>query len=677
MADNLHTNRLAREQSPYLLQHAHNPVDWYPWCDEAFARARAENKPVFVSIGYATCHWCHVMEHESFEDDAVAAYLNEHFISIKVDREERPDVDAMCMDVCQTLTGHGGWPLTIVMDGERRPFFAGTYFPRHSFGNRLGFLDLLARLKEVWVLDNARVQETAREITSALTQQAAADFRGDVPASVMSTVVDHHRRMFDDVYGGFSSRPKFPSPHHLLLLLRRAHADNDKGLLSMVCTTLDAMRAGGMYDHVGFGFHRYSTDREWRVPHFEKMLYDQAMLMMAYTEGWQVTADDLYATVVDEIATYLEREMTDASGAFYSAQDADSEGEEGKFYVWSGDELQDMPMSLWHLLNASHEGNFHDEATGNPVSSNILFALRGDLREVLRSAEWEPYRQVLLDRRSTRIRPLTDDKVLSDWNGLMVAALARAGRAFGNERYTRMAERAFAAFVHPVGHHRYRHGHAAIAPMLDDYASMGLAASELYQTTAGSVYLDAACTYADQILVRFRGDDAALYTVAADVVDIPVRQKAGYDSAYPCGNSIAAMLFAQLGAITNAAAYRTAAADCVRTYGTQLEKFAPGFCMLLCAWDMIEAGSMEIAVNGSLATDPFIQQGMRHVNSAYNPRAVFVHRPTDEQGIARLAQAGYPFDTAPASSIMVCSNAACQLPITTLDELTAAFPRIP
>jgi hypothetical protein len=336
-----------------------------------------------------------------------------------------------------------------------------------------------------------------------------------------------------------------------------------------------------------------------------------------------------------------------------------------------------MPMSLWHLLNASHEGNFHDEATGNPVSSNILFALRGDLREVLRSPEWEPYRQVLLDRRFTRIRPLTDDKVLSDWNGLMIAALARAGRAFGNERYTRMAERAFAAFVHPVGHHRYRHGHAAIAPMLDDYASMGLAASELYQTTAGSAYLEAACTYADQILVRFRGDDAALYTVAADVVDIPVRQKAGYDSAYPCGNSIAAMLFAQLGAITNAAAYRAAAADCVRTYGTQLEKFAPGLCMLLSAWDMIEAGSMEIAVNGSLATDPFIQQGMRHVNSAYNPRAVFVHRPTDEQGIARLAPAGYPFDTAPASSIMVCSNAACQLPITTLDELTAAFPRIP
>ena len=677
MAGNLHTNRLVNEQSPYLLQHAHNPVDWYPWCDEAFARASDENKPVFVSIGYATCHWCHVMERESFEDESVAAYLNEHFISIKVDREERPDVDAMCMDVCQTLTGHGGWPLTIVMDGERRPFFAGTYFPRHSVGNRLGFLDLLARLKEVWVLDQARVQETAREITSALTQQAAADFRGDVSATVMSVVVDHHRRMFDDVYGGFSSRPKFPSPHHLLLLLRRAHADNDKGLLSMVCTTLDAMRAGGMYDHVGFGFHRYSTDREWKVPHFEKMLYDQAMLMMAYTEGWQVTTDELYARVVDEIAAYLEREMTSASGAFYSAQDADSEGEEGKFYIWSGDELQDMPVNLWHLLNASHEGNFHDEASGNQVPANILYALRGDLRDVLRAPEWEPYRQLLLERRSTRIRPLTDDKILSDWNGLMIAALARAGRAFGSERYTRMAERAFAAFTHPVAYHRYRNGHAAVTPMLDDFASMGLAAVELYQTTASGAYLDVACTYADQILQRFRGDDGALYTIAEHVSDIPVRQKSGYDSAYPCGNSISAMLFAQLGAITNVAAYRKAAADCVRTYGSQLEKFAPGFCMLLCAWDMIEAGSMEIAINGSVTGDAFIGEALQRIGSTYQPRAVLVHRPVDEFSRARLADAGYPFESAPYPSILACSNASCQLPITSIDELSASFPRKP
>ena len=676
MADNAHTNRLALEQSPYLLQHAHNPVDWYPWCDEAFARARSENKPVFVSIGYATCHWCHVMERESFEDETVAAYLNEHFISIKVDREERPDVDAMCMDVCQTLTGHGGWPLTIVMDGERRPFFAGTYFPRHSFGNRLGFLDLLARLKEVWVLDQARVQETAREITSALTQQAAADFRGDVPSSVMSVVVDHHRRMFDDVYGGFSARPKFPSPHHLLLLLRRAHAENDKGLLSMVCTTLDAMRAGGMYDHVGFGFHRYSTDREWRVPHFEKMLYDQAMLMMAYTEGWQCTSDELYARVVDEIATYLEREMTSQQGAFYSAQDADSEGEEGKFYIWRGDELQDMPVHLWHLLNASHEGNFHDEASGNPVPANILYALRGDLRDVLRTPEWEPYREMLLQRRSTRIRPLTDDKVLSDWNGLMIAALARAGRVFANPRYTRMAERAFAAFEHPVAHHRYRNGHAAIAPMLDDLAAMGWAACELYQTTSSSSYLDLACEYADRILARFRGDDGALYSVATDVVDIPVRQKSGYDSAYPCGNSVAAMLFAHLGAITNNRTYRTAAADCVRTYGTQLEKFAPGFCMLLCAWDMLESGSTEIAVAGSPDTDPFIQQALQQIGASYTPRAVIVFRPTDAVATARLADAAYPFDTASEPSILVCTNATCSMPITTIDELTAAFPRI-
>lgn len=677
MEDKSYTNRLASEQSPYLLQHAHNPVDWYPWCDEAFARARTENKPVFVSIGYATCHWCHVMERESFEDELVAAYLNEHFISVKVDREERPDVDAMCMDVCQTLTGHGGWPLTIVMDGDRRPFFAGTYFPRHSFGNRLGLLDLLSRLKEVWVLDQVRVQETAREITSALTQQALADFRGDVPPTVMSVVVDHHRRMFDDVYGGFSARPKFPSPHHLLLLLRRAHAENDKGLLSMVCTTLDAMRAGGLYDHVGFGFHRYSTDREWRVPHFEKMLYDQAMLMMAYTEGWQITSDGLYARVVEEIAIYLEREMTSDTGAFYSAQDADTEGEEGKFYIWGADELQDMPVNLWHLMNVSHEGNFHDEASGNPVQANILHALRGDLREVLREQQWEPYRELLLQRRSTRIRPLTDDKMLSDWNGLMIAALARAGRAFTSQRYTRMAERAFAAFEHPVAYHRYRKGHAAIAPMLDDLASMGWAACELYQTTSSSLYLDLACRYADAIEERFRGNDQALYTIAADVADVPVRQKSGYDSAYPCGNSIAAMLFAQLGAITNHHAYRSAAAACVRTYGTQIEKFAPGFCMLLCVWDMLEAGSTEIVVTGSPEADTFTRQALQHLGAVYTPRAVLVFRPTDAAGTARLASAGYPFDTATTPSILVCNNATCRMPITTLGELEAAFPGIP
>ncbi|MBP6510653.1 MAG: thioredoxin domain-containing protein [Candidatus Kapabacteria bacterium] len=667
-----HTNRLAHEQSPYLLQHASNPVAWYPWSNEAFEQARAENKPVFVSIGYATCHWCHVMAHESFEDETVAAYLNEHYICIKVDREERPDVDAICMDVCQSLTGHGGWPLTIMMDADRRPFFAGTYFPRYSFGNRLGFLDLLQRLKEVWVLDHARVIDTAREITESLTKQAEADFRGNVPPDVIEIAVDHHKRMYDDVYGGFSVKPKFPSPHHLLLLLRSAVTLDDKGLLSMVCTTLDAMRAGGIYDQVGYGFHRYSTDRQWLVPHFEKMLYDQAMMMMAYTDAWQITRDELYRSVVVEIAEYLRREMTSESGAFFSAQDADSEGVEGKFYVWNANEWSDASPELQSLLNVRADGNFHDEATGNPSEDNIPHVEIGRLRELMSNEEWTSFRVTLLERRAQRIPPLTDDKILADWNGLMIGALARAGRAFNDLSLTTMAERAYAAFTHPVVFHRTRNGHSAVPSMLDDHAMMGWAGMELYQTTGAVSYLRDALENADIILERFADDNGALYLISRDVTDVPVRQKQGYDSAYPCGNSMAALLFAGLGAITNNRRYREAAQACINTYGTQLAKYAPGFCMLLCAWDTLAVGSTEIVFNGAMDS-PFITQARTYISSVYRPRAYFIHRPSDEQGASLLREASYPFDVSPENSVLICTDYTCALPITEIELLVTGY----
>ncbi len=661
MQDNRTPNRLANEQSPYLLQHAYNPVDWYPWCDEAFERARAENKPVFVSIGYATCHWCHVMERESFEDDSVAEYLNNNFISIKVDREERPDVDAMCMDVCQTLTGHGGWPLTIIMDPEKRPFFAGTYFPRYSVGNRLGFLDVLSRLKEVWVLDHQKVVETASMIVQALRDQASASFYGEVPLNIFEIIADHHKRTFDDQHGGFGSRPKFPSPHHILLLLRIAHRTGDKGLLSMVCSTLDAWRSGGMYDHVGFGMHRYSTDREWKVPHFEKMLYDQAMAMMAYTEAWQVTRDDVYKTVVIEIAQFLMREMTSDEGAFYSAQDADSEGEEGKYYIWTDEELGEMSQELKGLLHVRADGNFHDEATGNPIPANILHVKPTTLREVLVNEEWTRLRPQLLLRRLARVRPLTDDKVLADWNGLMIGALAKAARAFDDEILLDMAVAAYGAFAQPLACHRMRNGDMAIDPMLDDVASMGWAAFELYQTTGASSYLFDARQSADRILEEFADDQGALYGVNQHVTDIPVRQKNGFDSAYPSGNSMAAMLFAGLGALCNDQRYRDAARICVQTYGAQLQQFGPGYCMLLSAWDMITSDPMEIAFNGD-ASEHAMHELMREYTAAYYPSAVFVHRPMDELGSELLSGASYPFDTAPPNSVLVCRGYTCELP---------------
>ena len=661
MQDNRTPNRLASEQSPYLLQHAYNPVDWYPWGDEAFERARAESKPVFVSIGYATCHWCHVMERESFEDEAVADYLNNNFISIKVDREERPDVDAMCMDVCQTLTGHGGWPLTIIMDAEKRPFFAGTYFPRYSVGNRLGFMDVLSRLKEVWVLDHQKVVETASMIVQALKDQAMASFHGDLPLNVLEVIADHHKRTFDEQHGGFGSQPKFPSPHHLLLLLRIAHRTNDHGLLSIVCSTLDAWRAGGIYDQIGFGMHRYSTDREWKVPHFEKMLYDQAMAMMAYTEAWQVTRDNVYETVVVEIAQFLMREMTSDEGAFYSAQDADSEGEEGKYYVWTHDELAELSDELKALLHVREDGNFHDEATGHPMPSNILHALPHTLRDLLKNEEWQRLRPQLLKRRRQRVRPLTDDKVLADWNGLMIGALAKAARAFDNELLLDMAVAAYAAFAQPLACHRMRNGDVAIDPMLDDVASMGWAACQLYQTTGASAYLNDACQSADRILEEFADEHGALYSVNQHVQDIPVRQKSGFDSAYPCGNSMAASLFAELGVITNVQRYRDAARTCVQTYGLQLGQFGPGYCMLLCAWDMISSDSQEIAFNGSAFEQPLYEL-WREYASAYNPSAVFVHRPEDAIGKKLLANAAYPFASAPEDSVLLCSGYACELP---------------
>ncbi len=665
-------NRLAGEQSPYLLQHAHNPVDWYPWGDEAFAKARAEDKPVFVSIGYAACHWCHVMERESFEDEDVAALLNERYVSVKVDREERPDVDAMCMDVCQSLTGHGGWPLTIVMDADRRPFFAGTYFPRHSVGNRLGFLDLMTRLHDVWTSDRNRVLETAGEITAALREQAAADFRADVPANVMDIIDDHHRRMFDDVHGGFSVRPKFPSPHHLLLLLRRHYATADPGLLSMVCATLDAMRAGGLYDHVGGGFHRYSTDREWLVPHFEKMLYDQAMLMMAYTEAWQITRDPLYASTVRDIGAYLRRDLTVADGRFASAQDADSEGVEGKFYIWTADELADVPDHLRELLNVRAEGNFHDEATGDPMPANILHVKPGQLRELERDPAWPAIREALRTRRADRVPPLTDDKVLTDWNGLMIGALARAGRALGDAELTMMAERAYGAFTVPVVHHRSRNGHDAVHAMLDDHAMMGWAALELYQTTANASYLRDALDEADLIIERFADDHGALYSVDRDAQDVPVRQKQGYDSAYPSGNSMAAMLFTGLAALTNERRFASAARTCVTTYGAHLARHAPGFCMLLCAWDTLQGGSRDIVLQGAFGS-PFIDEAFRHIAASYQPRSVFVHRPADEFASSILREAAFPFDLAPDDAVLVCTDRACERPLTTIDDVRAAF----
>ncbi|MBS1560722.1 MAG: thioredoxin domain-containing protein [Bacteroidetes bacterium] len=644
MRDSRLPNLLVHERSPYLLQHAYNPVMWRPWSDAAFALARVENKPVFVSIGYATCHWCHVMERESFENDDVAAYLNEHYICVKVDREERPDIDAIYMDVCQAMTGHGGWPLTVMMDADQRPFFAGTYFPRESRGGRLGFLDLLSRLHDVWQNDRARVDESAREITAMVRDRAAADLRGTVDASIEQAVVDHHVRMFDDVYGGFGAQPKFPSPHHLLYLMRcAAHRTGDARttIVSMVTSTLDAMRAGGLFDHVGFGFHRYSTDRAWLVPHFEKMLYDQAMLMMAYTEAWQITGDDAYRVVVDEIVTYVQRELvsTDAAtrGAFTSAQDADSDGEEGTYYVWSMEELRSHGASdeMLAKLGVRADGNFHDEASGAATGMNILHCAPDHLRSLMHDEEWQTLRTTLLRTRTQRIAPITDTKVLVDWNGLMIAALAKAGRSFDRPSYTALAMRAYDV-VHTAASHVCG-GHSTIPLMLDDRAALAWAAFELHQTTGDETYRQHVEERLDEIDRHHHDPVHGGYCTLAHehATSLIARQKQTYDGAYPSGTSITAYVQARMGRTT----------DTIDSVAALLRDHAPGHCMLLCAWDVTRRPYRTITIGGQDASI------LRAVHAAFLPNVTLRYEASER-----------PF-------VMLCEGESCRLPVHDLDAV--------
>jgi len=419
-------NRLASEKSPYLLQHADNPVDWYPWNDEAFEKARQEDKPIFLSIGYSTCHWCHVMAHESFEDAQVAKLMNDTFVSIKVDREERPDIDGIYMTVCQMMTGSGGWPLTIIMTPEKKPFFAATYIPKETRFGLTGMLDLIPKIQDVWTNRKIEVIESSEKITSTIQQLSPGTPGEELNGHLLSSAYEALSARFDPEYGGFGSAPKFPIPHNLLFLLRYWKTTHDKKALQMAEQTMQAMRRGGIYDHVGFGFHRYSTDREWLVPHFEKMLYDQAMLVMAYTETFQATGKPEYEQTAREIIAYVLRDMTVPEGAFYSAEDADSEGKEGKFYVWTEDEIRqvlgDRANPVIELFNITKEGNFEEESYRRKTGQNILH-LKVSLPEESAS-QWETDRQKLFAYREERFHPHKDDKILTDWNGLMIAALA-------------------------------------------------------------------------------------------------------------------------------------------------------------------------------------------------------------------------------------------------------------
>ena len=671
------TNRLAQEKSPYLLQHAHNPVDWYAWGEEAFEKAAKEDKPIFLSIGYATCHWCHVMEHESFENEEIAALMNEAFVCIKVDREERPDIDNIYMTVCQMMTGSGGWPMTIVMTPEKKPFFAATYISPEGRYGRSGMKELIPRITEAWQTRREEVLSSANEITDVLGKQTVQGSGTELDPKLLAEGYAELMRQYDKRDGGFGSQPKFPTPHRLVFLLRRGE---EKGIAA-VEHTLEEMRKGGMYDQVGFGFHRYSTDREWLVPHFEKMLYDQALLALAYTEAYELTGKKFYADVVREILTYVQRDMTAPEGGFYSAEDADSEGEEGLFYVWTAGEIRSIlghdanwVSSVW---NITESGNFRDEASGKITGKNIPHPSN---RLTAEDAErLVAPRQKLFDAREKRIHPLKDTKVLTDWNGLMIAAFAKAGRALGSEEYVQVANAANVFIESQMKQengelwHRWREGDKAIDGHLEDYAFMIFGLLELYESTLNEHYLESALEYNAILSESFIDPDGGGYFMTADdAEELIVRPKELYDGAIPSGNSIQMLNLLKLARLTGRPELERQAVETGKAFGEAMNRSPSNFSQALIALQFASADTLEIVVVGPRDRAD-TQEMLKVLNEIYTPGKVVLFKdPADPKGLAKIA----PFTKEQGmvggmATVYICRNFACEQPINSLDALKA------
>jgi uncharacterized protein YyaL (SSP411 family) len=679
-------NNLIHEKSPYLLQHAQNPVDWYPWCDKAFEKARKENKPVFLSIGYSTCHWCHVMAHESFEDDEVAALMNKAFVSIKVDREERPDLDHIYMTVCQILTGSGGWPLTIIMAPDKRPFFAGTYIPKTSRFGRIGMVELIPRIIAIWSARQDEVMESADEIIKALQSMDEGKPGPDMDVSVLEQAYNELDGRFDEEYGGFNNEPKFPTPHNLFFMLRYWKRTGERKALYMVEKSLREMRQGGIYDHIGLGFHRYSTDRKWLVPHFEKMLYDQALLAIAYLEAFQATGNKEYGDTAEEIFKYVLRDMTSPEGGFYSGKDADSEGKEGKFYVWEEEEIRevlgkDEADIVCKVFNIEKRGNFKDEAAGEYTGANIFY-LKDPVNMIadrLKMSVTELNDKIstaiseLFEIRGKRIHPHKDDKILTDWNGLMIAAFARGAQVLGKKEYAEAAVNC-ADFVlnrlrDPEGRllHRYREGSAAIPGNADDYAFMVWGLIEIYEAVFNAGYLKIAIDLNLEMISSF-WDDATggLFFTPKDGEALIIRKKQIYDGAVPSANSVAMLNMLRLSRFTGRFDLEERAVEIGRAFSNIIRQMPSAYTQFMNAVDFLIGPSYEVVIVGESDSHDTWEmiEGLR---SKFMPNKVIILRPVGEveSEIDRLAgfvKGHKSIDN--RATAYVCLNNACKAPTT-------------
>jgi uncharacterized protein YyaL (SSP411 family) len=678
-------NRLINEKSPYLLQHAYNPVDWYPWGEEAFNKAKTEDKPIFLSIGYSTCHWCHVMERESFEDDEVAKILNEGFVSIKVDREERPDIDHIYMEVCQAITGHGGWPLTIVMTPDKQPFFAGTYFPKSARYGRPGLMEILQQLQEKWQHDRNRILEASQQIVEAIRPRFQSVGAGELSTETLEKAFQQFSRQYDRQYGGFGQAPKFPSPHQYLYLLRYWKRTGNTKALEMVEKSLVSMYRGGMYDHIGFGFSRYSTDPYWLVPHFEKMLYDNALLTIAYAEAYQATGNSFYKQVVEQVLTYILRDMTSPEGGFYSAEDADSEEEEGKFYVWRPNEILDIlgPEDgelFCDYYGITEQGNFeHQTSIPNLLETDLLTYHNhlGESRE-----EWQTYLNGLRERvfaaREQRVHPHKDDKILTAWNGLMIAALAKASQAMQRADYAEAAERAYRFLTTHLQRAdgrllaRYRDGQAAYPGYLDDYAFVIWGLLELYEATWNVQYLEDAIHLTQEMNRLFWDDEhGGYFFYGSDSETLFARPKEIYDGAMPSGNSVAALNLLRLARLTSDPALEERAQAQLQAFSGNVSRYPTGYAYFLMALDFALGPTQEVVLTGPMHS---LQAMSQTVHTAFLPHTVVLVKPTDQKAAMNKIDQLVPAarDQAPIddqATAYVCQNFSCHAPVTTLDAL--------
>ncbi len=678
-------NALKNEKSPYLRQHATNPVNWFPWCSQAFKKAKEEDKPIFLSIGYSTCHWCHVMEEESFEDEEIAGLLNKYFVSIKVDREERPDIDNTYMSVAAILSNTSGWPLNIVMSPDRKPFFASTYIPKEDRYGRIGLKKLLPHINKIWNEKREEVNKSADKLCSALIKASKYSHKEDIDKDIFKKTFERLSELFDPEFGGFGKKPKFPTPKNLMFMLQYWYYSNETEALKIAESTLNAMMEGGIWDHVGYGFHRYSTDRKWKVPHFEKMLYDQALLSEAYLEGFLATENEEYRDIVQDIFVFILRDMTSDGGGFYSAIDADSEGQEGKYYLWDYNEIinlldkEDAELII-KMFDIRKNGNFVDEISNEFNGKNIFYKNKGlkDLSKDLKIPEWELKEQAreILEKlyleRKKRIHPLIDKKILTDWNGLMIASMAKGARVLQRQIFMENAKNA-ADFILKnmvkggILYHSYCEGEIRGEGNIEDYAFFILGLIELYQSSFNLRYLKEALKLNETLINLFWDEkNGGFFYTPKNRKPIIYRQKESNDGAIPSGNSIALFNLVKLAKLSSNESLLEKAEKIPKAFSRYIKQSLESHTAMLAAMMLMHHDSYEIIICGDKYSDK-TEEMLHYLYKHYIPNKIVVLKPSEQDNSELDKITGFTknykcFEDKPTA--YVCTNFECKTPTT-------------